>query len=128
MRSRLIAKNQSEHGQAALDAYTPFHFGVGVIAGVLGVSPVKAALALTALKIGVASYEHGAGHALFSRSRGESSINELCDLLAELAGVDAGAALRAKWATPATLAPAPTPTPTPAALPATPAAGLGIFR
>lgn len=97
MRQRLIARNRSEHGQAALDWYTPAHFAVGFVAGVYGVSPVKAALWLTILKIGVASIEHGTGHALFGRSRGESNLNELCDLLAEIAGVDAGAKLRGKW-------------------------------
>ena len=96
MRSRVIARSQAEHGQAAFDIYTPFHFGVGVVAGLLGVSPVKAALGLTVLKIAVASYEHGAGHALFNRSRGESNLNELCDLLAEIAGVDVGAQIRAR--------------------------------
>lgn len=108
-RSRFIARNESEHGQAALDLYTPLHFGVGFIAGILGVSPVKAALVLTALKVSVASYEHGAGHALFSRARGESNINELCDLLAELAGVDMGAAIRARSAAQAVPAAAPAP-------------------
>ena len=96
MSPRVIARNRAEHGQAAFDVYSPVHFGIGVVAGLLGVSPVKAALGLTVLKIAVASYEHGAGHALFSRSRGESNLNELCDLLAEIAGVDVGAKLRAR--------------------------------
>ena len=127
MARRLVARNPSEHGQAAFDIYTPFHFGVGVVAGILGISPVKAALALTAVKVAVASYEHGAGHALFGRSRGESNLNELCDLLAELGGVDVGATLRSRWATPAPTVPA---APAPALPPVTaaPAPVSGIFR
>lgn len=130
MKRRLIARNQSEHGQSALDFYTPIHFTVGFAAGVAGVSPIKAALWLTVLKIGVAAYERGAQHALFSRSRGESNLNELCDLLAEIGGVDLGARVRAKWdpnpTIPAVDPPAPLTPAAPAA--ADPAVvGLGIL-
>lgn len=138
MRPRLVARNPEEHGQAAFDIYTPFHFGVGVIAGILGVSPVKAALVLTALKIGVASYEHGAGHGLFHRARGESNLNELCDLLSELAGVDVGAKIRGKWdpepdwpapGSQPLLQPVPAPAPpAPVPTPAVATAVSGIFR
>lgn len=95
-RPRLIARNRSERGQSAVDVYTPLHFAVGFGAGLLGVSPVKAALWLTVLKIGVAAAEKGMGHALMGRIPGESNLNELCDLLAEIGGVDAGAWLRAR--------------------------------
>lgn len=140
MRSRVIARNQAEHGQAALDIYTPLHFAAGLVAGIYGVSPVKAALVLTIVKIGVASIEHGTGHGLFHRARGESNLNELCDLLAEIAGVDVGAKIRGKWdpepdwpaagsqpllPSPAPAAPASTPPVVPA--PAPPAVS-GIFR
>jgi hypothetical protein len=121
-RSRLIARNRADHGQAAFDYFTPFHFAAGFAAGVLGVSPVKAAIALTALKVGIASYERGAGHALFSRGQGESNLNELCDLLAELAGVDIGAQIRARSSASAS-PPAPAPAPAPP-LPAAPVAGF----
>lgn len=97
MTSALIAQNKTEHGQSALDLYTPVHFGVGFAAGVYGISPIRAALWLTVLKIGVAGYERGAQHALFSRARGESNLNELCDLLAEIGGVSLGARVRSKW-------------------------------
>lgn len=140
MGSRVIAQSQSEHGQAALDYFTPFHFAAGVCAGIYGVSPVKAALVLTIVKIGVASLEHGTGHALFRRARGESNLNELCDLLAEIAGVDVGAKIRGKW-NPQPDWPAPgsqplfpsatppvTPGAAPAPLPATAPAVSGIFR
>jgi hypothetical protein len=100
MAARLIARNVRDRGQAALDAYTPAHFAVGFAAGALGVSPVTAALVLTATKVAIAAAEHGLGHALFSRDRGESNLNELCDLLAEISGVDAGAKFRASRAQP----------------------------
>lgn len=93
----VVAKNRSEYGQAAVDLYTPLHFGLGFAAGVYGVSPIKAALFFTVLKIGVASLEHGMGHALMRRVPGESNINELCDLLAEIGGVQVGARLRSRW-------------------------------
>lgn len=129
MRPRLIARNQSEHGQAAFDKYTPFHFVVGLVAGIYGISPVKAALGLTVLKVAVASYERGAGHALFGRSRGESNLNELCDLLAEIAGVDAGAKIRGKWdPQPDWPQPGSQPLVTPAPLPSAAPAVSGIFR
>ena len=96
-RARVIARNRSEYGQAAVDFYTPLHFGLGFVAGIYGVSPVRAALFFTVLKIGVAALEHGMGHALMRRVPGESNINELCDLLAEIGGVDAGAKIRSKW-------------------------------
>lgn len=117
----VIAQNKSEHGQSALDAYTPIHFAVGFVAGIYGISPIRAALGLTVLKIGVAAYERGAQHALFSRSRGESNLNELCDLLCEIGGVALGARVRSKW-NPNPTIPAADPT-----SPAAPAAGLGIL-
>lgn len=126
MKRRLIAQNKSEHGQVALDIYTPIHFCVGFAAGIVGVSPVRAALWLTVLKIGVAAYERGADHALFSRARGESNLNELCDLLAEIGGVDLGARVRSKWDPNPTI-PAVDPAPAPAPAASSPAAGLGIF-
>lgn len=95
--AKLIAKNRSEYGQAALDIYTPFHFGLGFTAGVAGVSPIKAALFFTVLKIGIAALEHGMGHALMRRVPGESNLNELGDLLAEIGGIAAGARARSKW-------------------------------
>lgn len=94
---RALAQNKYEHGQSAVDLATPLHFLVGVAAGIYGVSPVKAAVVLTVLKIGVASAEKGMGHALFTRRKGESNLNELCDLLAEIGGVDVGARIRSKW-------------------------------
>lgn len=117
-RAALIARNRSEYGQAAVDLYTPLHFGLGFAAGVVGVSPIKAALFFTVLKIGVASLEHGMGHALLRRVPGESNINELGDLVAEIGGIAMGARVRSKWnpqptipcvcpACPATSAPAP---------------------
>ncbi len=96
-RSALIAKNRSEYGQAAVDIYTPLHFGLGFAAGVVGVSPIKAALFFTVLKIGVAAVEHGMGHALLRRVPGESNINELGDLVAEIGGIAMGARVRSKW-------------------------------
>lgn len=113
-RPKLIAKNRSEYGQAAVDLYTPLHFGLGFIAGVQGVSPIKAALFFTVLKIGIASLEHGMGHALMRRVPGESNVNELCDLLAEIGGVQTGARVRAKWDPNPTI-PAVDPAPAPAA-------------
>lgn len=121
MARSLIARNRSEHGQTALDYFTPIHFCVGFAAGVVGVSPVKAALVLTIAKLAVATAEKGMGHALFTRSRGESNLNELCDLLAEIAGVDAGARVRAKWDPNPTI-PAVDPLPSPAPVPASPPA------
>ena len=130
----LVAKNRSEYGQAAVDIYTPLHFGLGFAAGAMGVSPIIAALVLTVVKIGVAATEKGMGHALMGRIPGESNINELCDLLAEIAGVDAGATFRGKTVTPiAPLAPAPAaalpalPSSAPAPTP-TPVSVSGIFR
>lgn len=96
-RAALIARNRSEYGQAPVDIYTPLHFGLGFIAGVVGVSPIKAALFFTVLKIGVASLEHGMGHALLRRVPGESNVNELGDLLAEIGGIATGARVRSKW-------------------------------
>jgi hypothetical protein len=94
----LIASNRSEYGQAALDLYTPVHFAFGVVVGALGVSPVKATLAFVAVKVAVAAAERGLGHALIGRVPGESNINELCDLLAEIGGLDVGAKIRERWA------------------------------
>jgi len=128
-RARLVAQNRSEYGQAAVDLYTPLHFGLGFVAGVVGVSPVKAALFFTVAKIAIASLEHGMGHALLRRVPGESNINELCDLLAEIGGVDAGARVRAKWDPNPTIPaadPVPAPAPTPPPAPAAPVSG--IFR
>lgn len=105
--TRFIAKNRSEYGQSPLDLFTPVHFGLGFIAGVMGVSPVKAALVFTVLKIGVASAEKGLGHALLRRVPGESNVNELCDLLAEIGGVSYGSQIRSRWA-PAPIAPTTT--------------------
>ncbi len=120
-RVRVIAKNRSEYGQSPLDLYTPVHFGLGFIAGVMGVSPVKAALVFTVLKIGVASAEKGLGHALLRRVPGESNVNELCDLLAEIGGVSYGARVRSRWA-PSPVTPTPDPVP-PVAAPSV----AGIF-
>ncbi len=122
--ARLVAQNRSEYGQAAVDLYTPLHFGLGFVAGIVGVSPVKAALFFTVAKIAVASLEHGMGHALLRRVPGESNINELCDLLAEIGGVDVGARVRTQW-NPNPTIPAVDPAPAP---PATSAPALGIFR
>lgn len=131
-RARFVAKNPSEYGQAAVDIYTPLHFGLGFIAGVVGVSPIKAALAFTVLKIGVASLEHGMGHALLRRVPGESNINELCDLLAEIGGVSSGARVRSKWDPNPTVPVAdPVPLPVPPPPVQTPPASTpvsGIFR
>lgn len=124
-RARLVAQNRSEYGQAAVDLYTPLHFGLGFVAGVVGVSPVKAALFFTVAKIAVASIEHGMGHALLRRVPGESNINELCDLLAEIGGVDAGARVRNKW-NPNPTIPAVDPEPPAITAPAAPVSG--IFR
>jgi hypothetical protein len=135
----LVAKNRSEYGQAAFDVYTPVHFTLGFAAGAAGISPIVAALVLTVIKIGVAATEKGMGHALMGRIPGESNMNELCDLLAEIAGVDAGAAFRAKAVTQsALLVPAPAaalpalPSPASAATPIstapTPISVSGIFR
>lgn len=93
---RALAPNRLRHGQSAVDVATPVHFALGVLAGLLGISPVKAALVLTVAKVGIAAAEKGLGHALFSRRKGESNLNELCDLLAEIAGVDVGAQIRAR--------------------------------
>lgn len=135
MRPKLIAKNRSEYGQAAVDFYTPLHFGIGFVAGVYGVSPIKAALFFTVLKIGVASLEHGMGHALMRRVPGESNINELCDLAAEIGGIQTGARLRARWnpnpQEPCVCDPCPGQVAAASALPAAPhdaAAVSGIFR
>lgn len=129
-----VAKNRSEYGQSPLDLYTPLHFGIGFIAGVVGVSPVKAALVFTVLKIAVASTEKGIGHALLRRVPGESNVNELCDLLAEISGVASGARVRAKWdpnptipaTDPGPSLPPTLPAPAPAAAPPLPATS-GIF-
>ncbi len=94
---RRLAKNRYEYGQSSVDIATPVHFMLGVAAGIFGVSPVQAALVLTVAKIGVAAAEKGMGHALFRRTRGESNLNELCDLLAEIGGVSVGAQIRSKW-------------------------------
>ena len=123
----VIAKNRSEYGQAAIDRYTPAHFALGFVAGVMGVSPVKAALVFTVLKIGVAAAERGMGHALLRRVPGESNINELCDLLAEIGGVDLGARVRSKWDPNPTIPVAdPAPAPQVNAAPA-PVSGFGRF-
>jgi hypothetical protein len=92
----ILANSRTQYGQAAIDIYTPAHFALGFGAGYAGVSPIKAALGFTVLKIAVAAAEKGLGHALFRRVPGESNINELCDLLAEIGGIYAGAALRAR--------------------------------
>jgi hypothetical protein len=94
---RVLAENKYEHGQSAIDLATPLHFLIGIAAGIYGVSPVKAALFFTVAKIGVASVEKSMDHALFRRKKGESNLNELCDLLAEIGGVDVGARIRSKW-------------------------------
>lgn len=128
-RAALIARNRSEYGQAAVDLYTPLHFGLGFAAGVSGVSPIRAALFFSVLKIGVAALEHGMGHALLRRIPGESNINELGDLVAEIGGIAMGARVRSKWNPNPTIpwvCPAcPAATPAPAAIP--PAAVSGIF-
>ena len=136
MPAALIARNRSEYGQAAVDVYTPLHFGLGFAAGVIGVSPIKAALFFTVLKIGVASLEHGMGHALLRRVPGESNLNELGDLLAEIAGIASGARVRTRWnpnptvpcvcPTCQTCPASPSPAPAPSALPS--AAVSGIFE
>lgn len=83
-----------QHGQSAVDASTPIHFALGLAAGLIGVTPITAALMLTVGKIAVAALEKDMGHALFTRAKGESNLNELCDLLVEIGGVDLGARLR----------------------------------
>jgi hypothetical protein len=98
-RPGVIARNRSEYGQAPVDLYTPLHFGFGFVVGALGVSPVKATLVFVVAKVAVAAAERGLGHALMGRTPGESNINELCDLLAEIGGLDAGAKARSTWAT-----------------------------
>jgi hypothetical protein len=94
---RALAQNRYEHGQSAIDLATPLHFAIGFAAGIYGVSPVKAALFFTVAKIAVAGAEKGLGHALLSRRKGESNLNELCDLLAEIGGIDLGARVRSRW-------------------------------
>lgn len=128
--AKLVARNRSEYGQAAVDLYTPLHFGLGFAAGVAGVSPIRAALFFTVLKIGVAALEHGMGHALMRRVPGESNLNELGDLVAEIGGIAAGARVRSKWnqqpTIPCVCPACPTPAPPPQSAPA-PAAVSGIF-
>lgn len=121
----LVARSRAEHGQSALDYFTPIHFCVGFAAGVVGISPVKAALVLTVAKLAVATAEKGMGHALFNRARGESNLNELCDLLAEIAGVDAGARVRSKW-DPSPVTPTPDLAPVAAAAPVPATSGFLI--
>ena len=94
-RARALAKTKYEHGQSAVDTSTPIHFALGLAAGLIGITPITAALLLTVGKIGVAAAEKNMKHALFTRAKGESNMNELCDLLFEIAGVDIGARLRA---------------------------------
>lgn len=107
---RALAQNKYEHGQSAVDLATPVHFLIGVAAGIYGVSPVKAALVFTVAKVAAAGVEKGMGHALFTRKKGESNLNELCDLLAEIGGVDVGARIRSKW-NPSPTTPAVSPAP-----------------
>lgn len=103
--ARALAKNRYRYGQSPVDLATPVHFALGLIAGVMGVSPLKATIVATTLKIGIVAAEQGMGHALFSRAPGDSNINTLVDLLAEIGGVSAGARIRSRWA-PAPVTPA----------------------
>lgn len=108
-RASLVARNRSEYGQAAVDLYTPLHFAFGVVVGALGVSQTKATLAFVAVKVAIAGAEHGLGHALMGRFPGESNLNELTDLLAEIGGLDVGAKIRERWASQPAALPAPAP-------------------
>jgi hypothetical protein len=120
-RAALVARNRSEYGQAAVDLYTPLHFAFGLVVGALGVSQTKATLVFVAVKVAVAATERGLGHALMGRVPGESNVNELVDLLAEIGGLDVGAKIRERW-----IVPASAPSPAPAA-PQVAAPVSGIF-
>jgi len=85
-----VAETHREVGLALFDYKSPAHFGIGVLAGVLGMNPHLAALLMIAAKAGKVALEEGLGRALFTDKDPESYGNEMMDLLMEMGGIFVG--------------------------------------
>jgi hypothetical protein len=92
--SSLVATKPEHDGAALIDAESPAYFGVGLLAGSIGMNPHKALLLFLGAKIAQAATQHGAAQAVFGKHSGESLGNHVTDVLLEVAGLSIGASLR----------------------------------
>lgn len=120
MAPTVVAHRPSEQGRALVDIQTPFHFGVGVIAGAAGLDPGLAALAAVTAHMAVAAVRVGPEQAMFA-SHPEALGNQAADILTAMLGVYVGRWIRQRsMQAPAAPLPAPVSTVMPP-----PVAGLG---
>lgn len=95
----LIATNPAEEHAALIDQQTPIHLGIGVTAGLLGVSTTGAVLAALAVEALALSVRRGPRYALFGKAVPASSLgNHAADVLATVGGVYLGRFLLARLA------------------------------
>lgn len=101
MAAHAISLTPTQQGEAIVDAQTPLAFIVGFAAGIFGIDPSLAMVTFVGAKIVDQSLNANPKRALFRRERGESLGNQLADVLANFAGTQIGAQLRAKLNEPA---------------------------
>ena len=87
----LVARNAAEQHAAFLDHETPLHAGVGVAAGVLGISVTAAVLASIGVEFAYLAAKNGPRSAAFEKVVPASSLaNHAADVVATVAGVYVG--------------------------------------
>lgn len=97
--SLIIAKNSRETHAAVLDEETAVHFGLGLSAAAIGVTPTAAVLADIAVEAAIRSVKEGPRRALFQKAIPASSLaNHAADVLATVAGFYTGRFLLLRFA------------------------------
>ena len=87
----LIARNAAEEHAAIVDGETALHVGVGLTAGVLGISVTAAVLASLGAEFVYLAAKRGPHHAAFDKVVPASSIaNHAADVIATVGGVYLG--------------------------------------
>lgn len=87
----LIARNQSEAHAAVIDRETAMHAGIGMSAGVLGISVTAAVLASIGLEFVHLAARDGVRRAAFKKVVPATSLaNHAADVVATMAGVYIG--------------------------------------
>lgn len=104
----LIARNAAEQHAALVDTDTALHAGVGVTAGLLGVSVSVAVLASLGVEFTYLAAKRGPRRAAFDKMVPASSLaNHAADVLATVGGVCLGRWLAQRLRLPVAVRPAP---------------------
>jgi hypothetical protein len=87
----LIAHNAAEQHAALVDRDTAMHAGIGVMAGLLGISVTAAVLTSLGVEFAYLAAQRGARRAAFDKVEPASSIaNHASDVIATVGGVYVG--------------------------------------